>query len=671
MVKGNLDLLKDVVSAFLDKLLAHLKGEEARQLVLAVVRVAKALCTEDLKEHNKLPALLHVTELLSELVQARMKKGDVGREERPLMDQLISLLDLFLVNHFFAALPLINQKAVIRLLCDVWKMAPEIFYNDGIGKQLCEVLVDSCSSGTHPSEDSPLGAIVRDLISELPRDVAMRQVGSLVLCAATRVSKFNRKMSLAMVHSLLTTRCKIDEEMYQDDDRYLFFENAQFCYLSSDDKEQLLNVFMNVKIQENVSEEDEVEAAIAAQTSSFVCLVPKSATDKSEIVASYNIVADWLTLTIEKNSQRTVGSQLRNRILNLTVEAFGCLSYQACCLLGKSTIVKAALDRINQIIFECLKCHSSSLLTLKAVSSIVRAGKECGHSFSSDTEMLFDLLIPNLHHESHFMRQHSLEILSSLPKKPFVVNHSDLDLSGDLDEEPSASSTGPASSNGPVGICHVIDTLLEIETTTLCLQNERHICSLASRVEVIARSGKLPVVYAEAASSHMLGVLNCKFSPLWSACIKALVALLKVHSKYSWPFLWNVLSCRIRVFPRADGQQKPRVVGHDSVTTNPHAFVELCSRWDESLGRDFQLFAAIAKTASDAGSVSRHSRTDNLTVLQSLWSVFEEYPDLWIQHSREMVPLVIEFLHLQYFAISPRDPDARELKLFDHVPARK
>ncbi|GAX11440.1 U3 small nucleolar RNA-associated protein 20 [Fistulifera solaris] len=670
MVKGNLDLLKNVVSAFLSKLFTHLKGEEARQLVLDVVRVSKTLCTENLKELNKFPALLHVTELLSELVQARMKRGEVGREEKSLMDQLISLLDRLLANQFFTVLPPVNQKAVIRLLCDVWKMAPEFCHRDGIGKQLCEILVESCSLGAHPSEDSPFGVIVRDLISELPREVAMRQVGSLVLSASTRVSKSNGKMASAMVHSLLTSRCKIEGEMHHDDDRYLFLENAQFCCLSSDDKQQLLNVFMNIKSQEGFFGKDDVEAAIAAQTSCFACLVPESATQKSDIFASYKNVADWLTLNIEKAFQRAVGSQLPNRFLNLTIEAFGCLAYQACCLLGQPTIVKAALDRINQVILDCLKYHPRSLLTLKSVSSIVRAGRECGHAFSSDTEMLFDLLIPNLQHESHFIRQHSLEILASLQKKPFVVNHSDLDLSGDLDEEPSTSNTGTASSKGPVGICHIIDALLEIETTKLCLQNERHICSLVSKVEVNARSGKLPVVYAEAASSHMLGVLNFKFSPLWSACIKALVTLLKVHSKYSWPFLWNVLSSRVRVVPNADRQQEPGNFQHENATTNPHAFIELCSRWDESSGRDFQLFSANTKTASDTGNVSRHLRTDNLTVLQSLWGVFEEYPDLWIQHSRELVPLVIEFLQLQYFANSPRDPDARELKLFDHLSAK-
>jgi hypothetical protein len=83
-----------------------------------------------------------------------------------------------------------------------------------------------------------------------------------------------------------------------------------------------------------------------------------------------------------------------------------------------------------------------------------------------------------------------------------VVNHADIDFT----EEPSSSLSKPGSFVFS-GSCDIISTLLKIESLPIHMENERQLTSYMNRVEVLGRSGSLPVAYAEAAANHMLGLL--------------------------------------------------------------------------------------------------------------------------------------------------------------------
>ena len=58
------------------------------------------------------------------------------------------------------------------------------------------------------------------------------------------------------------------------------------------------------------------------------------------------------------------------------------------------------------------------------------------------------------------------------------------------------------------------------------MENERQLTSYVNRVEVLGRSGSLPIAYAEAAANYMLGLLSLKFAPVWPAVTRAFAGLL-------------------------------------------------------------------------------------------------------------------------------------------------
>lgn len=60
-------------------------------------------------------------------------------------------------------------------------------------------------------------------------------------------------------------------------------------------------------------------------------------------------------------------------------------------------------------------------------------GRSVDLFLSDDPDAEFESLIPNLRDQNHFRRLRALQILASFPKRPYVVDHADLDLTGDLE----------------------------------------------------------------------------------------------------------------------------------------------------------------------------------------------------------------------------------------------
>eukprot|EP00957_Ditylum_brightwellii_P168309 12812253-Ditylum_brightwellii.AAC.1 len=186
------------------------------------------------------------------------------------------------------------------------------------------------------------------------------------------------------------------------------------------------------------------------------------------------------------------------------------------------------------------------------------------HDTPNDT---FDLLIPNLRSSNHFLRLHTLQILNGYPALPFVVDHADLDITDDLDEEPSfrpppsrssedtegTTSVGnkqglnqsmpSASSSSPTGICDIMSILLSIESAPVNMTSERSITSGISRVEVLGRTGKLPIIYAEAAANYLFGFLYIKFAPLWPSAVRAIVTMASAAHE---PSVWVPLEIKLK-----------------------------------------------------------------------------------------------------------------------------
>jgi U3 small nucleolar RNA-associated protein 20 len=246
------------------------------------------------------------------------------------------------------------------------------------------------------------------------------------------------------------------------------------------------------------------------------------------------------------------------------------------------------------------------------------------------------------------------------------VDHADLDLEGDLDEEPTSyqnetRGTGPS---GFSGSCDIMETLLLLESAPVKLTNERFLNSLVSKIEVLGRTGRLPVVYAEAAANHMLGVFHVKLSPLWEGAARALGALATGHEDAVWPPLEAQLAAVMEKPPdRGFTQAMSR---NEAISQSDHH--QMCLNWEASKGADWAIFQCDPTMELEVdGQLSRHSVTDDETVRESVWRVLECKPQLLATHSRVLVPVFLRFLRSQYFFFHSNDPDSRELRLEDHV----
>jgi U3 small nucleolar RNA-associated protein 20 len=210
----------------------------------------------------------------------------------------------------------------------------------------------------------------------------------------------------------------------------------------------------------------------------------------------------------------------------------------------------------------------------------------------------------------------------------------------------------------------VIDTLLALEASSVNLANERHILSLISRIEVLARCGRLPVAFTEAAASHMLGVFHVKFAPIWPAATSALVALAESSIDLLWPSLYATMietmepPSTFNVVPRQGLAQL-----ENGVLLNPRSFFENCLKWELSIACDASLFQADLAEAQNEGRVSRHQTTDHSTRFELVWRVLEEADCIILKKSRLIVPVFLDFLMNQYFVFFEDDPTAREISL--------
>ena len=224
----------------------------------------------------------------------------------------------------------------------------------------------------------------------------------------------------------------------------------------------------------------------------------------------------------------------------------------------------------------------------------------------------------------------------------------------------SSASQSTGNSSTPTGLCDVIETLLKLESLPIRFENERQIVACITRIEILGRSSRIPVLYAEAAANHMLGILYVKFSPIWPAAIRALVALAPSNETS----VWEPLASRIReVTAIVDYSEGNEMKIEGGLITTPLEHHQRCMAWETTHGSDPGLFQDDVLAAKEVGRVSRHLSTDESTVFGLVWSVLEGSPELTAKKSRVVVPIFLEFLHSQYFAYHENDPDARELRL--------
>ena len=597
------------------------------------------------------------------------------------VDRIEGLLKLCLDKQRFLGLAHQGQETVLRLYCATWKLLPDdadfaARMTDLISDVLSAVVVtsdDTAESATESNQRKVACIVVRDLLPSLPASIAMSTIGRAVLSMAADAASDDPSMAVTLVHAISTVRVRDavpseKDEVDDDSDDIFFLEHASACSLEDAQVDRLLKAcLIDVEAAMSRSDEERAQLMACSRTAAFVAAVGGDDEDNKRLIENYKRVSRWflrlfqkLDATDAKDESCKIDAAL---VLSMAIESMARLSDLAAGYLNDSSTIKAAMEKATPFVLQHLKRNPGRLWALKGVSAFVAALQTVGLQWNEDIDAVFELLTPNLRHHNHFRRLHTLKILSSYPKRPFVVDHADLDLSEDLDEEASAPPT-PSQNKaaGPTGLCNVMDSLLAIESTPADLKKERYLVSEISRVGVLGRTGKLPVLYAEAAVAHLLGVLYIKFTPLWAAAVKALVGLAKGHEDCVWPALHQQIELLVQKAPYnqvADAEDNETAVF--AAPAGPIHFYSMCSGWESSQGDDTLLFNAAIKNSEEHGRKSRHLCTDDESVFQSLWSVTEGAPQLIAAHSRTVVPIFLDFLQNQYFVVYSNDPDAREL----------
>lgn len=171
----------------------------------------------------------------------------------------------------------------------------------------------------------------------------------------------------------------------------------------------------------------------------------------------------------------------------------------------------------------------------------------------------------------------------------------------------------------------------------------------------------MPVPYVEAAMSHMIGLLHVRFSPLWAAVQSAMISLIQGCGKYAWPYLQGKLTSYMSSSsPSTQLSKDEQLCVHDGVH-----LLQSFVLWDQTVGSSIYMFKKSVYNAEENGRVSRHLVRGGDDVVLSIWGTLEKNAQLVVTHSRDVMPIVLQFLSLHFFR--ENDPDAVEMKLSTHV----
>jgi hypothetical protein len=589
------------------------------------------------------------------------------------------------------------RSSAVRLLCSVWVAAaagaPSARGTETIATiraPIARALRGDHETLGSDSIESIGKIVVQDLLVRLPDGpAAMESVGSILLSSAARgVEKSSSDVANSLVLSVaLSTRALRHRSASvsagtrrPDSDRFVEWSLAQHATLDVDERDRLLQRFISAPPVKLDATDPAVcsELAECVVCASFCALTTgkESTNDPSNSTRIDGACLEWLLAVGDAVGQAAecerVGcpedetrsaSRRLAALMSLVLECAAAVISPLVMLHGTSSGgnpgAATQLKRLQQLTERHLLGFPQSPSAVKSAAAVTRILSRWNHNVVVATDDVFDALIPNLLHESHFLRLHSLEVLAALPSRPYVVDHADLDLSQDLDEEPASRGPAQGSDRAPLsGMSDLLNILLRIESTSATLLEERVLLSLIGRVEVLGRSGRLPVVHAEAAASHMLGLLYCKFAPAWPAAARAVAGLARGHEDCVWPWVQR------RLVSLSGTERSPRIEteGEDFHYSGFFGtLVLLAEKGDTSPFQDDLDYA------KEVGYVSRHESADPVAVFETAWSVVERAPSLLSRHSKLLVPLVLRFMHFQFFGGNLDDPDARELKLLSHL----
>lgn len=658
----------------------------------------------------------HVIDLMTETIifqDGRLLSN--GFDRRDAADRIANSLRELLGHTIYSNAGHKLQEHILRYLCSAWRTNPG---HSSFALRLGKFFPSIISRADADAESAVTGLdpalfLGQNLLPYLPKKVASTYLIPALLGAAASSSDKLGDSSLVLLHTISTSVWpKNDPESANDVDiddaaaEALFtLEAAEHCpEISFEVRRSLFDICLTTDLEslskrgKNKSKVDQLARVgyISRCIPFLVCLEFTGNDEDSEeddsggansdsegsIVSAFNWYSSILKNLNNKMEDSMVGIKQECFITQSLVLESLSKSIIECHKRVSSPKILSMMKRI----LEEAKTYASSLLfhqpqsiwvvrgaaAVTTVLSIIDPGSNLNDR-SNDT---FELLVPNLAEPSHFLRFYTLQVLESYPTRPLVADHADLDLTDDLEEEtsfrPQPSDEGEKSNeNFPSssllsGSCDVISLLRILESIPVALPNERKITSLLTRIEVYARTGKLPIAYAEAVTCHMLGLLHVKFAPIWPAAIKVIVSVSSAQEGPAWPFVEKALNQSMEK-PSNEDTSTDNIVSsamddpcHTGIIAHHHC---LCVAWEMSKGKKNDIFRPLNEERN--AQVSRHVVTDELTLFESIWTILENAPQLTSTKSKAVVPIFFEFLVSQYFVFHHDEPDSREIDLAD------
>lgn len=670
-----LDVVYNVAAEFM-KMLSHYLSPSCLDSIISKIITSTTLSIKSRMDFNdiKLVEMKHILDLINLMISFR--KSGLLAESKEVKMSLDGLLELVLDEAVYNRCKKQDQESALRLFCTAAEHQTEDLKSL---KRMSEFIQNTLTESFNGMSDdltpegAPIFFLLHNLIPKLSSEMAMSVFGSKFVTAAAKVAEKDWSLALKVLYGLSITKplqpCTDIEEVDDSDD--LFFpDRAAFCRLPDGPCEILLKIILRNIDNFSLSIENASCLSAHFRAVSFVALLGSENLDSGRQQSNYKKVASSFLSFFEKATSDSgytndEGSHNLHLVttMSVAIECFALLSKFVVTQTKSNKLVEKNLIKARPYVERHLLETPKRVWVVKSAAAFVSALKKLEIRQDECSEKLFDSLVSNLSESNHFLRLHTLEILASYPPRTFVVDHADLDLTDDLDEEgPKSDNKNTQLKASPNGACSLLETLLSIESTPIRLNNERLLLSLISRVDVLGRTGKLPVMYAEAASAHLLGLLHVKFEPLWSAAIKTLVALSKEHEHFVWIHLQEQLVSRMEKLPCYEAPSN-NLLHHPAPTFDHSSMFSSMMIVETSLGTDVSLFAGDILSAKDGGRVSRHETTDDIVVLQSLWSVIENSPKILLSHSKTIVPIVLKFIRLQYYKSHREDPDAREIEL--------
>ncbi|KAL3921972.1 MAG: hypothetical protein SGILL_002458 [Bacillariaceae sp.] len=650
------DLAFDVVLGMMDKVCYHSKSSTFSKVSGELFSVFSAAFAEDDKILGTITARTIIKYLKLSVKVTTFRSGYLLEEHsdedlKPLFDAVSRLCS----GSSLARLPALLLSTMTELLCKLWislegRKSARIYENV---KNLLRLDYKEKNSV------STLSVVLsKDLLPRLESDSNRTAIASLLLEVAADISQQDPNAAVGIVFAIVSSMSGSPSNAVNGDRFRLFCRlPGEGNTISSEQRESLLECIMQ---KHKSVEKNRAKISLALRC------VPLLTTlfEEEDFESVYKKVADWVLGILDKSMKEKCYI-----IGGMAIEAFAAIS----AVFPSSSRGRSMTEKLSRRVLETAErlvlSDTGSLWIIRGAASLAPLVRDLSLQWK-DEDALLDVLVTNLRSDNHFMRLYSLQMLETFPTKNFVVDHADLDLTDDLDEEvdqPYKSGNSDSPKQGPVGPCGMLKTLLDLELSPVRLSKERELVSLVAKVDVLSRTGRLPAIYAEAAMNHMLGIFHIKFAPLWPEAQKAVVNLMTTYQDTVWsPFEAKLVA--MMNGSRATAELITRNEGIEGGSIFEEHY-KMCKNWEASHGRDVAVFGTSVEV--EEGNVPCFHATDEVTVMESVWKAAEEGHKIVVKHSRVLVPLFLSFLHNDFFPSYGKDQDARELHLEDFVMTKQ